>query len=61
MEEYVGAEEASKFLGIKIQTLYSWKCKGIIPCYKPNGKKGRVLFKVSELDAFMQERREGGQ
>lgn len=57
MEGFIGIKEASVFLGIKASTLYSWKSRGLIPCYKPSGDKGIVLFKLSELEHFVEDGR----
>ena len=53
-EGFIGVVEACKFLSVKSATLYSWKHKGMIPCYKPSGQKGLLLFKKSELEQFIQ-------
>ena len=55
MENFISIKEASEFLGIKEMTLYSWRHKGIIPCYKVRGK---VLFRLSELNKFAESFRE---
>ena len=56
-ERFIGADEACEFLGIKKTTLYSWVNKGIITCFKPTGKKGLLLFKISELESFVKKGR----
>lgn len=52
---WLTAKEASEYLGVAIRTLYKMIQRRAIPCYKPNG--GKVLFKLSELDAFMEQGR----
>ena len=49
MERFVSIHEVSQFLDVKESTLYVWRCKGLIPCYKV---RGRVLFRLSELNRF---------
>jgi DNA-binding transcriptional MerR regulator len=54
MEKFIDIKQASELLGVKTGTLYFWKFKHLIPCYKLNtGRKGRVLFKASELVDFV--------
>jgi len=49
MERFVSISEVSQFLAVKESTLYVWRHKGLIPCYKV---RGRVLFRLSELNRF---------
>jgi len=49
MEKFISIKEVSKFLDIKESTLYCWRHKGVIPCYKV---QVRVLFRLSELNKF---------
>lgn len=53
-EGFISADESAKFLGIKKSTLYAWKSRGLIPCYKPTGDKGLLFFKRSELREFIE-------
>lgn len=54
MEKLIGIKEAAEFLGVRPGTVYYWKFKGIVPCYKfPTGTKGKVAFKKSELADFI--------
>lgn len=54
MEKFIGVKEASELLGVRPGTVYFWKFKGLIPCYKyPTGAKGKVVFKMSELLDFI--------
>jgi excisionase family DNA binding protein len=53
-ESFVNMNEACAYLGVKKQTLYSWKSRGLIPCYKPSGEKGVLLFKLSEIKEFVE-------
>ena len=49
MEKFVSIKDASQFLDVKESTLYCWRHKGAVPCYKV---RGRVLFRLSELNKF---------
>ena len=51
MERLISIKEASDFLGVKEMTLYSWRHKGLVPCYKLRGK---LLFRQSELNSFVE-------
>ena len=53
-EQFIGIREACEFLGVKRATLYSWVNKELVPCYKPTGTKGLLLFKKSELKEFIE-------
>jgi excisionase family DNA binding protein len=48
-------EDASFMTGLAVNTLYKYTAEGIIPCYKPNGKK--LYFKRKELEAWMMKNR----
>ncbi len=51
MEKFISIKEVSEFLDTKQSTIYCWRHKGIIPCYKVHG---RVLFRMSELNKFVE-------
>ena len=51
MEKFISIKEASEFLDVKESTLYFWRHKGMIPCYKV---RGRLLFRISELNNFVE-------
>jgi len=51
MERFVGIKEVAEFLSIKEMTIYAWRHKGIIPCYK---LKGKLLFRLSELNRLIE-------
>ena len=54
MEKFIGIKEASELLGVRPGTIYFWKFKGLVPCYKlPTGSKGKLVFKSSELLNFV--------
>lgn len=54
MEKFIGIKEASELLGVRPGTIYFWKFKGLVPCYKlPTGSKGKLVFKPSELLNFV--------
>ncbi len=49
--EYLGYDEAARYLGVKINTLYGWVHDKSIPHYRISGRCCR--FKKSELRAWM--------
>lgn len=49
--EFIGVDEASKHLGLSRTYLYSLVHKGILPFYKPNGKK--IYFNKLELNNWI--------
>ena len=49
--EFIGIEEASKYLGLSKTYLYSLSQRGKIPHYKPNGKK--IYFDKLELKSWI--------
>jgi excisionase family DNA binding protein len=50
-KEVLNMVEASKYLELSLSHLYKLTCAGLIPFYKPTGKK--LYFKRSELDAWL--------
>ena len=54
----IPAAEAARRLGIQAHTLAVWRCRGIGPRYTRYGdpKKGRVVYHVADVAAFMAER-----
>ena len=55
MEKFVSIKEASEFLDVKEATIYSWRYRGQVPCYKV---RGRLLFRLSELNKFAEKGKE---
>ena len=53
---YCGAQEAAKYMNMPLGTLRQMVSKGIIKFYKPTG--GKVYFRYSDLDAFMEGKKE---
>ena len=51
---YIGLEEACLFLSISKATMYQRTMRKTIPFYKIDRK---ILFKVSELDAYIESHR----
>ncbi len=49
--EFMTIEQASKFLGYKISTLYKKNSQGEIPFYNPSG--GKVLYSKRELEDWI--------
>ena len=54
-DEYLNAVETSKYLKIKIGTLYNLVNKNKITHHKPNG--GKLLFKKSDLNKWIENHR----
>jgi hypothetical protein len=54
--EYVDEKAACKIIGFSVITLQQWRSRGTggPPWYKPGTK---ILYKRSELEAFMQQHR----
>lgn len=50
-KEVLNMNEACKYLELSISHLYKMTSAGMIPFYKPNGKK--LYFKKSELDTWL--------
>ena len=48
-EQPIGVDEASKFTGIEVKTIYNLASKGEIPFYK----KGKLFFYKSELNRWI--------
>ena len=53
---YCGAQEAAKYMNMPLGTLRQMVSKGKIKFYKPTG--GKVYFRYSDLDAFMEGKKE---
>jgi len=51
MKRLINIQEASEYLGIKKNTLYSWVSERRIPNVKLGG---RVMFEIAELDKFIE-------
>jgi len=49
---FINTREASEFLGIKLNTMYQYTSKGILPHYKRSGK---VYFIKEELIDWVKE------
>lgn len=55
---WMTVEEAACYIRCSIKTLYNHKCNGSIKGHNSGGKrKGKLLFKKSDLDAFITGRR----
>jgi excisionase family DNA binding protein len=48
---FLNIDQASEYLGIPKNTLYGYTSKGIIPFYKPQGR--RLYFCIDDLDKFV--------
>ncbi len=53
---YCGAQEAARYMNMPLGTLRQMVSKGRIKFYKPTG--GKVYFRYSDLDAFMEGKKE---
>ena len=51
-EEYIGAEEAARILGVKRPTLYAYVSRGVLKSYRPGLKRAR-LYKRAEVEALV--------
>jgi excisionase family DNA binding protein len=49
---YLSLEEAANYLSLKKSTIYQYTSKNLIPHYK---FRRRILFKISELNEFIEE------
>ena len=54
--EFLTIEQASKFLGYKVSTLYKKNSQGEIPFYNPSG--GKVLYSKRELEEWIKNKRQ---
>lgn len=52
---YIGATDAARHLGVSRQTVYRWLELGL-PSHQPAGPRGRRIFKLTELDAWIDSR-----
>jgi excisionase family DNA binding protein len=50
---FVDYDEASRILHLRKSYLYKLTHEGRLPCYRPGGKGGKVLFAVDELEAYI--------
>lgn len=53
MKEYYTTKDLSKKLGTKEVTIRKWVFEKKIPHYKIGGGKGLLLFKVSEIENWL--------
>ena len=53
---YCGAQEAARYMNMPLGTLRQMVSKGKIKFYKPTG--GKVYFRYSDLDEFMEGKKE---
>jgi excisionase family DNA binding protein len=57
-DEYLSTEEAASYLGVARGTLHNLRSE-VIPFSQPGGKGGRRHYRRSDLDAYMQGRKNG--
>ena len=48
---FLSIDEASQYLGISKNTLYSYTSKGILPFYKMQRRK--IYFRIEDIDEFV--------
>ena len=53
LAEMWGYEQAAEFLHVSVVHTRKMVMIGRVPCYRPFGKGGRVLFDPDELRAFV--------
>lgn len=56
----VPTSEAARLIGVKHQTLANWRCRGEGPRYIKLTNT-RVVYKISDLEAWLDARRVGGE
>ncbi|MEU8264944.1 helix-turn-helix domain-containing protein [Micromonospora sp. NPDC048999] len=56
-ERMAGIHEVADYLGLKVQTLYNWRVKGIGP--KSSRVGGLVRYRWSDVDAWLESRAKG--
>ena len=49
--KYMNSSETAQYLNMSRSYLYAMTRKGVIPCFRPFGKK--MLFRKTDLDAFI--------
>lgn len=49
----VTVNDAADYIGVSVSTLRRYYLNGIIPCIRPGGRRGRVLFRIKSLDEWM--------
>ena len=60
-ERLLTPEELSKWLNIKLSTIYKWTAMGYIPCVKLGGKvRGSVRFVRLEVQTWLRRRSRRG-
>jgi hypothetical protein len=59
LPQFLTTAQAATFLGLKPQTLREWRCSGSGPAYHrlSAGLKGRCLYDLEDLVAFVRARR----
>ena len=54
LHEWMTAAEAACYMRCAIKTLYNYKCSGKLRGYnRGNSRKGELLFRKSDLEAFI--------
>lgn len=59
-ERFLNTSQTAAYLGLAAQTLREWRCAGRGPAYHRlggGGLTGRCLYRLSDLEAYLQARR----
>ncbi len=57
MSKPINTKNAAERIGVKPQTLRTWRCRGCGPVYtRLGGPRGRAVYDVDELDRWLSER-----
>lgn len=54
MDKFLSPAEVSEYIGVPVQTLYTWNAKGTGPAYSRVGK--HIRYRLSTLDKWMEAR-----
>ena len=52
--DYLTPEELAALTGFSAPTIYRWKRLGLIPCFQPGGKRGRIRFPPNAIECCLQ-------
>lgn len=56
----VRPKDAARLLGVSERTLWRWTDEGRIRCLRVGGERGAKLYRVSDLEAFLESLARGG-
>ena len=53
-QRFYSVKQLAEYLGLKVQTIYNYCSRGIIPCHKiGNAKNSKTLFDIQEIEAWI--------